>query len=140
VITVGSLTLTSTSTTLIEVTGNARGTDYDGIDIATASGLTYGGILSLQFGGSALPEGTYDIFNFAGTSSGSFASLDSTGFYAGTWTDNSNGSFTLVKDAQTLTFSHSTGDIIVVPEPSTLALAAAGVTVAGIVARRRKAR
>ncbi len=139
VITLGSLTLTSTSTTLIEVTGNARGTDYDGIDIATASGLTYGGILSLQFGGSALPEGTYDIFNFAGTSSGSFASLDSTGFYAGTWTDNANGSYTLVKDAQTLTFTQSTGDIIIVPEPSTLALAAAGVTVAGMVARRRKA-
>jgi autotransporter-associated beta strand protein len=138
VITLGSLSLTSTSTTIIEVLGATRGTSYDGIDIATASGLTYGGLLSFEFGGSALPEGTYDIFNFAGTSSGSFASLDSTGFYAGTWTNNSNGSFTLVKDAQTLTFSQSTGDIIVVPEPTTLALAAAGAAALACALRRRR--
>ena len=137
VITLGSLVLTSTSTTIIEVLGATRGTSYDGIDIATASGLTYGGLLSFEFGGSALPEGTYDIFNFAGTSSGSLASLDSTGFYAGTWTNNSNGSFTLVKDAQTLTFSQSTGDIIVVPEPATLALAAAGAAALACALRRR---
>jgi autotransporter-associated beta strand protein len=138
VITLGSLSLTSTSTTIIEVLGATRGTSYDGIDIATASGLTYGGLLSFEFGGSALPEGTYDIFNFAGTSSGSFANLDSTGFYAGTWTNNSNGSFTLVKDAQTLTFSQSTGDIIVVPEPATLALAAAGAAALACALRRRR--
>jgi autotransporter-associated beta strand protein len=138
VITLGSLSLTSTSTTIIEVLGATRGTSYDGIDIATASGLTYGGLLSFEFGGSALADGTYDIFNFAGTSSGSFASLDSTGFYAGTWTNNSNGSFTLVKDAQTLTFSQSTGDIIVVPEPTTLALAAAGAAAVACALRRRR--
>jgi autotransporter-associated beta strand protein len=138
VITLGSLSLTSTSTTIIEVLGATRGTSYDGIDIATASGLTYGGLLSFEFGGSALADGTYDIFNFAGTSSGSFASLDSTGFYAGTWTNNSNGSFTLVKDAQTLTFSQSTGDIIVVPEPATLALAAAGAAALACALRRRR--
>lgn len=138
VITLGSLVLTSTSTTIIEVLGATRGTSYDGIDIATASGLTYGGLLSFEFGGSALPEGTYDIFNFAGTSSGSLASLDSTGFYAGTWTNNSNGSFTLVKEAQTLTFSQSTGDIIVVPEPATLALAAAGAAALACALRRRR--
>ena len=138
VITLGSLVLTSTSTTIIEVLGATRGTSYDGIDIATASGLTYGGLLSFEFGGSALADGTYDIFNFAGTSSGSFASLDSTGFYAGTWTNNSNGSFTLVKDAQTLTFSQSTGDIIVVPEPTTLALAAAGAAALACALRRRR--
>lgn len=138
VITLGSLVLTSTSTTIIEVLGTTRGTSYDGIDIATTSGLTYGGLLSFEFGGSALPEGTYDIFNFAGTSSGSLASLDSTGFYAGTWTDNSNGNYTLVKDAQTLTFSQSTGDIIVVPEPATLALAAAGAAALACALRRRR--
>ena len=138
VITLGSLVLTSTSTTIIEVLGATRGTSYDGIDIATASGLTYGGLLSFEFGGSALADGTYDIFNFAGTSSGSFASLDSTGFYAGTWTNNSNGSFTLVKDAQTLTFSQSTGDIIVVPEPATLALAAIGACGLAAALRRRR--
>jgi autotransporter-associated beta strand protein len=127
VITLGSLVLTSTSTTLIEVAGTVRGTDYDGVNIAAGGGVTYGGILQFSFGASALPEGTYTIFDFTGPSSGSLASVESSGFYAGTWTPVGSGTYQIVKDAQTVTFSQSSGDVIVVPEPTTIALAAVGI-------------
>jgi len=142
VITLGSLVLTPTSSTAIEIaSAGPRGTAYDGISILDAGGLTYGGTMTLAFGGAAIADNTtFDIVAFTGSSSGSLAAVESTGFYAGTWTDNSNGTFTLVKDAQTLTFSQSTGDIILVPEPSAIALAAAGVgTLAAALLRRRHA-
>ena len=49
--------------------------------------------------------------------------------YAGTWTDNLNGTFSLLKDAQTLTFSQATGavNVMAVPEPAALGLVAAAV-------------
>ena len=137
VISLGSLVLTSTSTTLIEVTGVTRGTDYDGVDIAASGGVTYGGILQFAFGSTALPESTYNIFDFTGSSSGSLASVESSGFYAGTWTPVGSGTFQLVKDAQTITFSQSSGDVIVVPEPTAITLAAVGLGAMAYAFRRR---
>ena len=139
VITLGSLVLTSTSTTLVEVAGTVRGTDYDGVTITAGGGVTYGGILQFAFGGSALPDGTYDIFEFTGSSNGSLASVESSGFYAGTWTALGSGTYQLVKDAQTITFSQSSGDVIVVPEPTAITLAAAGLgAMAYALGRRRR--
>ena len=141
VITLGSLVLTSTSTTLIEVAGTVRGTDYDGVNIAAGGGVTYGGILQFSFGASALPEGTYNIFDFTGSSSGSLASVESSGFYAGTWTPVGSGTYQIVKDAQTVTFSQSSGDVIVVPEPTTITLAAVvGLGAMASAFRRRQRR
>lgn len=140
VISLGSLVLTSTSTTLIEVTGVTRGTDYDGVDIAASGGVTYGGILQFAFGSAALPESTYNIFDFTGSSSGSLASVESSGFYAGTWTPVGSGTFQLVKDAQTITFSQSSGDVIVVPEPTAITLAAVGLGAMAYAFRRRHRR
>ena len=139
VITLGSLVLTSTSVTAIEVaSAGTRGTAYDGVSILNASGLTYGGTMSLAFSGSSIaPNTTLDIFSFTGTPSGGFATLVSTGFYAGTWTNNSNGTFTLVKDSDTLTFSQSTGDVIVVPEPAVTLVGMAGLVVSLVLRRRR---
>ena len=142
VITLGSLVLTSTSVTAIEVaSAGTRGTNYDGVSILNASGLTYGGTMSLAFGGSAIaPNTTLDIFSFTGTPSGGFDTLVSTGFYAGTWTNNGNGTFTLVKDSDTLTFSQSTGDVIVVPEPAVTLVGMAGLVAALALRRRRRTR
>jgi autotransporter-associated beta strand protein len=139
VITLGSLVLTSTSVTAIEVaSAGTRGTNYDGVSILNASGLTYGGTMSFAFGGSAIaPNATLDIFSFTGTPSGGFDTLVSTGFYAGTWTNNNNGTFTLVKDSDTLTFSQSTGDVIVVPEPAVTLAGMAGL-VATLALRSRR--
>jgi hypothetical protein len=46
-----------------------------------------------------------------------------------------DGTFTLAKDAQTLTFRESTGRVIVVPEPGTALLGVLGV-LAALASRR----
>ena len=143
VFTLGSLVLSSTSTSLIELpTAGTRGTDYDGVTLLNASGLTYGGTMSMAFGSSLLPENTsFSIFSFTGSPAGSFATVASTGYYAGTWTNNSDGTYSLAQDGQTLTFTHGTGilNVIGVPEPASLALAGLGVAFAATVAARRRA-
>jgi autotransporter-associated beta strand protein len=142
VLSFGSLTLTSTSTALIDLlAAGTRGTDYDGVTILNSAGLTYGGTMSFTFGGSALPDSTtFNVFSFTGSPSGSFGQVSSTGFYAGTWTDNLDGTYSLAKDAQTLTFAQATGMVTIVPEPATIALAGIGVAFAVAVARRRAGR
>lgn len=140
-ITLGSLTLNASSTTLIEVlSAGTRGVDYDAIDITGLSGLTYGGGLSIAFGGSALPENTsLTVFGFTGTPSSTFASVTSTGFYTGSWTNVGAGTWQITSGASTATFTESTGVLSVVPEPSTTAvtgLAAAGF--AAVMLRRRR--
>jgi len=124
VLTVASLILGGSSTSLFEINGTTRGTDYDGVNITTASGLTYDGALSLSFGnGSAFANNTtFDLLSFTGTPSGDFLSVTSTGFYAGTWTQAA-GEWSLTTSEQKLTFTPSTGDLVIaVPEPSTLVL------------------
>lgn len=114
VLTATSLALAPSATTLAAISGTIRGSQYDGIDLATSGGLTYGGDLRFDFQLLALvpAETTFDIFNFSGTAGGDFASVTSTGFYAGTWT-SSGGLWSLLAGDQTLTFSPLTGDITV---------------------------
>jgi fibronectin-binding autotransporter adhesin len=142
VLTVASLDLGGSSTSLFEIDGLVRGTEYDGVNVSTVGGTTYGGILSLVFGnGAAFADNTtFDLFQFTGSPSGSFSSVTSSGFYAGSWTNNNDGTFKLEQGGQTLTFSQSSGDIVVVPEPAALALAGIGAGVAGwnLIRRRRR--
>ena len=142
VLSFGSLALSSTSTAVIDLLNpGTRGTDYDGISILNAGGLTYGGTMSLAFGGSVLPDNTsFTIFSFTGSPTGSFGQILSTGYYAGTWTNNLDGTYSLVKDAQTLTFAQGTGILTIVPEPTTTASIVAGVALAVICRRPRRER
>jgi fibronectin-binding autotransporter adhesin len=140
VLTAASVVLGATSTSFFEINTTTRGTGYDGVNITADSGLTYDGALSLSFGnGSAFANNTtFDLFNFTGTPSNDFESVTSTGFYAGTWT-LASGSWSLTTSEQKLTFTPSTGDLIVaVPEPSTLVLLS-GLAAVGLFARRRNA-
>ena len=139
-LTVATLALGGSSTTLIEINSTTRGSEYDAIDIGTSGGLAYGGVLQVVFGnGAAFADNTtFDVFAFTGAASGTVAGVSSSGFYAGTWNDNLNGTFSLVSGGQTLTFSQATGDIVVVPEPATLALAAAGIGMMGYAAWKRR--
>jgi len=140
VITLGSLVLTDTSTTVIDIaSAGTRGSAYDGVSILDPGGLTYGGTVSFAFGGSAIAnDTTFDIFDFTGSSAGSLAAIESTGFYAGTWTPLGSGTFRLVSGTQTLTFSQATGEVIVVPEPAAIAVAAVGLGTIGLALLRRR--
>ena len=139
VLAMASLALEAGSTTLIEIDGLARGAGYDGVDITVEDGLAYGGSLSLDFGNTAWLEAgaVLDLFNFAGTASGAFAEVTSTGFYSGQWQWDGNDVFSLESGWQTLVFSHATGDLTVVPEPASCLLLLCAFA-CGLLRRRRR--
>jgi autotransporter-associated beta strand protein len=142
-LTVGSLTLNSGSTTAFEINNiTTRGTDYDAINITVASGLTLNGTFTINFtSGTALANTTnINLFGYTGTHTGDFASMTSTGFYPsglGGWTHGVGDVWTLSSGGQTLTFSEGTGYLNVVPEPATWALLAFSLTTVMVLRRRR---
>ena len=142
---VGSLSLLAGSTTLMEITGTA-GSLYDQI-VGTGTGsLTYGGNLDLVMSGSYADGTTFHLFsNFSSPSIGDFAAvgLDATGEYAGlTFSDSDHvggvWTSTWTTNHQRLVFSTGTGDLVVVPEPSTYAMALAGLACGGWQMWRRR--
>lgn len=144
-----TVSLASSATTLMEiVAAGTAGSNYDTVVVDAAGGLTYGGTLSLMFSNSSpFADGTtFDLFGFTGSPGGAFSSITASGIgdYAaltfaldgdGTWTTSNT------PGGQYLKFSPLTGDLVIVPEPSTvvsLGIAAAAF-VAGQRWRRRKA-
>lgn len=145
------LDLQAGSTTLMQVIGSGSaagtaGTDYDQVQITTASSLTYGGELVLSFINSPLfDNGTlFSLFQFTGTARGGFTSVrtEGTGSYSGlTLQYNSNGNwYTNPNTAagQYLVLSPASGQLAIVPEPSTWVMAAIGAGLVALKARRRK--
>jgi len=134
-----NLTLASSTLTTIDLASGARGVNFDGINVGGA--LVYDGSLTLSIG-SALLNGTYNIFDFASMSGVLDLVAFSGGVYAGTfvydgtalWTaSDANGS------GQTFTFDQVSGDLTVVPEPNSWTLAVFGAIVGLVMMRRRKA-
>jgi autotransporter-associated beta strand protein len=128
-ITVGtglSLDLANSGSSVFEITSPAftPGT----FDLVDGDGsVFYGGILNLIFSGGSYAEGTAVLQLFANTGgrSGNFLAVNATGLAAG----------------QSATFNPLTGFITVVPEPSTCAMALAGLACGGYsMFRRRRAR
>jgi autotransporter-associated beta strand protein len=136
-------TITTTTLNLIDGTvalGIQDATTYDRLVMTAGSdGLTLQGVnkplLTLDFA-NAITSGTLDLFSFTGLS-GSFQGVSSTGVYVGAWV-NSGDTWSLQSQNQTLTFSASTGDLVVVPEPSTIALLGASLAAACLIRRRRQ--
>lgn len=122
--------------TLLELSGTTRGSQYDAFSIA--GGLTYGGPLQLQFTGT-LPDGTYNLFTGFGSQAGTFSSIMAAGGYSGALTEAA-GVWSGTFGAQTLTFSNATGDLVIVPEPTTLLAAGCGAAIAlgGVYRRLRR--
>jgi len=113
-------------------TSAGRGTSFDGINVTGSNSLTYGGTLKLVFAGTP-SAGTFHIFDFLGTTSGSFTTVTLFGnststnltVSSGIWT----GSFDLGYGGgiQDFSFNQNAGDLSVIPEPSTWALAGIGL-------------
>jgi autotransporter-associated beta strand protein/T5SS/PEP-CTERM-associated repeat protein len=142
VLTVGSLSLSAGSHTLMEITGTSSSL-YDQIVGTGAGGLTYGGSLNLVMTGSYANQTTFDLFNSFSSNTGDFfaVGLNATGEYAGLTFTGDGGVWTSTATArgQRLVFSTGTGDLVVVPEPSTYAMAFAGLAYGGyMIFRRRK--
>jgi hypothetical protein len=97
---------------VVSAAGTA-GTDYDKIAITEASGLGYGGTLSLDFANTAtFADGTtFDLFGFIPATTGTFSSVTSTGSgsYAGLNFSGLGGVWTALLGGQTLTFSELSG-------------------------------
>lgn len=149
VLTVGSLSLSEGSTTLMEITGTAAGL-YD--QIVAMNNIAYGGLLQLTITGSYANDTVFQLFQF-GSESGDFSSLTMAGGsspYAGLtfgaigtggygadawvsdWTTPS------APNGQRLVFYQNTGVLAVVPEPSTYAMALAGLAFGGWQMFRRR--
>ena len=137
VLTVGSLSLSDGSTTLMEINNTSL---YDQI-VGTGT-LTYGGNLDLVISGSYANGTTFNLFRNFSTKTLDFAAvgLNADGEYAsliftgtdGVWTS------TWTTNQQRLVFSTTTGNLVVVPEPSTYAMAVAGLAFGGWQMMRRR--
>lgn len=123
---------------LAELNSNPAVFTSDLLAISGAGSLTLGGssILDLVGPGAFTTSGTYTLATFAsGSLSGEFATVRYNGTtYANPTTSNAvNSGGTLVYNANSL-------QLVVVPEPGTLALAGLGIGLAGITAWNRRRR
>ena len=142
VLTVGSLSLLAGSTTVMEITGESSSL-YDQIVGTGSGGLTFGGTLDLVMSGSYADQTVFNLFsNFSSPSIGDFAAveLDATGEYAGLTFTDQNGVWTSTwtENHQRLVFSTGTGNLVVVPEPSTYAMVLVGLACGGWRMMRRR--
>ncbi len=146
-LTMASLSLGSSATTQLMITGTAASL-YDQVVAFGSAGLTYGGNLELTLTGSqayALNT-TFNLFQNFATRSGSFSSVslaaggtpyDGLVFVnvgGGIWETGAMGG----PLNEYLRFEQSTGNLIVVPEPSTYAMALAGLACGGRQMWRRR--
>jgi len=132
--------LTLNGTTTMEINGTTTpGTDFDKIVVSSGT-TTFGGALVLSFGSLLSNSTTINLFSFPGTSLGNFSGVTSTGSYNGAWSIGvPNDTWTLSSGGgQVLTFSEVTGNLNVVPEPSTWALLAFSLTTVMVLRRRRE--
>lgn len=132
----GGTTLLS-GTTQMEIFGGVRGTGYDGVDLVNNAILDYaGGTLLLDFGSWFADQQTYQLFgNGSSSLQGDLFAVTIAGSnYSGLTFTGSNGVWTssgASPSGQTLTFTESTGQLVIVPEPGAIALAGIGVAMAG---------
>jgi hypothetical protein len=128
--------------TLMEIDAvGVRGTAYDAVTVTNA--LTYGGLMELDLAfASALDDNTiFNLFDF-GSQSGFFTSITTKGdgsYYGGLSFIGTGDVRTATKGGQTLEFTYSTGNLVIVPEPAACCTAAIGALAAiGNAARRAR--
>ena len=142
-LTVGSLSLAANSHTVMSILGTAPlANEYDQLVGSGAGGLTYGGNLDLLLTGSYATGTTWNLFSDFLTKNGDLADVVVTApgdEYDGLTFTNAGGVWTSTTTAnnQYLEFTQSTGNLVVVPEPSTIAMALAGLACGGWQVARR---
>ena len=148
-----SVALGSTGNVIMEITGSARGTQYDAIDITGGSnggGLTYGGTMTLNFT-QTFASGTFDLFKYElNETSGTFGSIvfDPASQYQGTWGlvgdvwKVTTGTTVMEFRNNVVEGGFSYGQLVIVPEPVTLGLLGIGSGLASLWIRslRRRVR
>jgi len=122
----------------MEIAGTVRGGGYDAIDITDASGIVFGGALELTFTSLFPDNTTFDLFGFSGSPTGAFSSVTAAGSYGSLTFVRQGGVWTAQSGSQTLSFAESSGNVLVVPEPGVIALAASGLVAFTCVAFRRR--
>jgi autotransporter-associated beta strand protein len=135
-----SLTLESSATTTMEITGanssGTRGATYDAVNVGSA--LTYGGALALNFDTLFTQNGnyTFNLFDF-GSTSGSFGSVSLAGVYSGSFI-NTSGIWGLTQGDNSWSFNQGDGVLTftVVPEPN-VAMVAGSLVLMAMLRRRR---
>lgn len=138
----GNLTLAGTTNTIFEINGTNRGSlvnGYDAIDLTNASGLlTYDGTLTLTMTG-LIANGTYDLFSFTTAAAGSFDAINfAGGAYTGTFIQSGSLWTATSAQGQVFTFDQTTGDLTVVPEPTTSVLLGTGLMTVLFLRRRQR--
>ena len=132
-----SLSLDSTSTTVMEINGTTAGSTYDSILISDPSGLAYSGALQFSFGSTLADNTTLNLFSFSGTPTGTFTTVTASGSYGALTFTKTNGVWTAQSGTQTISFTESTGNVLIVPEPSVVALLGCCAAVIFVGTRRR---
>jgi autotransporter-associated beta strand protein len=140
--TLSSLSLSGSATTQLAITGSTSDL-YDRINCDSLLG--YGGTLALTLSGDYVDQTMFSLFSGFTSHSGSFSAITlsavGTDFDGQTFTGpDANGDWYTGRtvNQRELIFSQSTGTVSVVPEPSTYAMAIAGLACAGWQMFRRR--
>jgi len=134
-LTVASLSLSGSATTVMAISST---TSYDQIVATGVGSLNYGGTLALSLSGTYYADGThFDLFQGFSSPTGNLSSitLSATGSYAGLKNFSGPTAGDWYSDwtagHQRFKFSQSTGQLTVVPEPSTIVFAGIGLAMFG---------
>ena len=158
ILTVGGLDLQSSSTVLMQITSATPGTGYDKI-VSTGNVDYAGATLQLQMSGTYADNTVFNLFDMR-TVSGTLASINMVGSSGGwdlvTWYasgttpgaglyDYGEGVWqsswaTVGGQSKKLIFNQVSGDLLVVPEPSTFVMAGAGIASLAALRWRRQRR
>ena len=146
-----SVALGSTGNVIMEITGSARGTQYDAIDITggvNGGGLIYGGTMTLNFT-QTFSSGTFNLFKYeTNETSGTFGNIvfDLASQYQGTWGlvgdvwKVTTGTTVMEFRNNVVEGGFSYGQLVIVPEPLTLGLLGIGSGIAVVGLRRLRRR
>jgi hypothetical protein len=146
---VGSLQLDAGATAAMSISGTAAGT-FDQITAMTS--VAYGGTLALDFQNNGFATGSLWQLFAAASHSGHFSSVTATGAYGGlTFNYLGDGEWkALLGGGQSMSFYETdakawngrftAGQLVVVPEPTAMAIAATGAALLGMRRWKRRSR